>query len=85
MDDGGGKLVGGGLAAQILGADLAGLEHVLHGLEDHLAVVQQVDVAQHLGRAEQDRARVGDVLADALGERVARALRKRKRVLLVGK
>lgn len=76
MDDGPGELVGRCVAAEILRADLSGLQHVVNGIVDLLAVVKQVDVTQHLRGAEKHRARVGDVLADSFGERVARSLKK---------
>lgn len=47
MDDGAGELVGGGVATQVLGADLAGLQDVVNGTVDLLAVMRQIDVAQH--------------------------------------
>lgn len=74
MDDGACELVGGGIAAEILGADLAGLQYKVYGIVDLLAVVKQVDVTQHLRRAQKHGCWIGDVLADTFGEGVTRSL-----------
>jgi hypothetical protein len=74
VDDGFGELVGGGVASEILCLDFAGLQHVLNGTVDLLAVVEQVDVAQHFRGAEQHGSWISDVLADGLGEGVTCSL-----------
>lgn len=48
MNDGSGELVSGSVAAEILCADLASLQDVVNGIVDLSAVVEQVDVTQHL-------------------------------------
>lgn len=75
MDDGAGELVGGGVATQVLGADLAGLQDIVDGTVDLLAVVRQIDVAQHFRCAEQHGRWVGNVLADSLREGVTCTLK----------
>lgn len=75
MNNSAGELVGCGVATQVLGADLAGLQDVVNGTVDLLAVMRQIDVAQHFRCAQEHSRRVGDVLADSLGESVACTLK----------
>lgn len=78
VDDGFRELVGGGVASEILCLDFAGLQHVLNGTVDLLAVVKQVDVAQHFRGAEQHGSWIGDVLADGFGEGVTCSLERQE-------
>lgn len=75
VDDSSGELVSGGIAAEILGADLAGLQDVVNGTVDLLAVVSQVDVTQHLRGTQEHGSWIGNVLADGFGESVTRTLK----------
>lgn len=75
VDDSAGELVGGGVAAQVLGANLAGLQDVVDGAVDLLAVMRQIDVAQHFRCAQEHSRWVGDVLADSFGEGVTCTLK----------
>lgn len=45
VDDGDGELVGGVVSAQILGADLASLQYTIDSIDDHIAIMMQVDVS----------------------------------------
>lgn len=77
MDDGTGELVGGGVSAQIFGADLAGLQDVVNGTVDLQAVVLQINVTKHLRGAQEHRRWIGDVLTDSFGESVTCTLEMR--------
>lgn len=74
VDDGIGEFGGRILAAQILGTNLARLQHSHHRSGDQIAVALQIHVAQQLGAAQQHCRGIGEILADGLGEGVSRTL-----------
>lgn len=82
MDDGSCELVGGGITAQILGADLSSLQDVVNGTVNLLAVVGQVDMTQHLRGTQKHGSWIGDILADSSCEGVTRSLKSSNRNLL---
>lgn len=76
VDDGIRHFSGRILTAQILGANLAGLQHSHNGGGDQIAVALQIDVTQQLGAAQQHCRGISEILADGFGEGVSRTLVK---------
>lgn len=63
VNDGSCEFIGCCVATKILCLGLAGFQHMVNGTVDLLAVVSQVDVAQHFRGAKQHCSWVGNVLA----------------------
>lgn len=63
VQHGGGKVRGGGIAANVLGADLASSQHVVGGLADSVGMLIQTQMAQQHGRRQDHGSGVGLVAA----------------------
>lgn len=81
VDNGACELIGGGVAAEILSSNLAGLQNKVNGIVNLLAVVKQVDVTQHLRCAQEHGTWIGDVLADTFSESVTRSLIRKTSII----
>lgn len=57
---------------------LAHSNNSVHSILNHVPVVLQVDVVQHVGRGQQHGSGISNILADSLTEGVARTLREER-------